>query len=221
MDQSFGGLGKGNTSVFEYDESVPYSAIRLVEVPAIVNALNVGHGVVCIPLPGSGVERLVASIRSGTTEDAVRERLAIGTWEDSNKHNPPFYGLGSEDVQTAARRVTELFNDVREKSEAEGVLFVASVSQLEGAWASDVEKVVERLSSRIASIQRLSIDSMLLLIHSSSEARARIISMCHEYARLFMKCRSVVLVGEKPSTEAMVLEHSLENPILPTLTRIV
>jgi hypothetical protein len=51
--------------------------------------------------------------------------------------------------------------------------------------------------------------------------RSSIVSMSHQHVRLLVKDRAVVLIGEKPSTEAMVLEHSHENPLLPTLTKIV
>ena len=221
MDQVFGGLGKGNTSVFEYAEDVPYSALRLVSVPAIVNALNVGHGVVSIPFPGSGVERLATLIRSGTSEDAVMERLAIATMGNPDEVNPPFYGIDSADAHKTGLVVTELIERVRKKSKAEGVLVDESVSQLEGTYAVNPSIVLERLSSRISGVQKKSVDSIILFLQTDSRVRPSVISMCHEHAKFFVRDRSVVLMGEKPGTEAMVIEHSRENPILPALTKIV
>jgi hypothetical protein len=45
--------------------------------------------------------------------------------------------------------------------------------------------------------------------------------MSREHARFFIKDGSAMLMGEKPRTGAMVLEHSPEDPELPRLTRIV
>lgn len=221
MDQEFGGLGKGNTSGFEYDEDVPYSALRLIEVPAVVNALNLGHGVLCIPLPGAGVENLAAMIRSATSEEAVRERLVITTLEEMDVIRPPFHGIGSTDPTKSGGRVGALVEDVRGRSKREGVLVVESIGQLEGAYASNMNPLLEQISRRISAIQRKSIDTYMQLTPADAQLKAKLMAMCQEYARLFVKDRAVVLTGEKPGTEAMVLEHSPENPMLPRLTKIV
>ena len=221
MDQEFGGLGRGNTSVFEYVENVPYSALRLVEVPAIVNALNLGRGVLLVPLPGAGIENLAAVIRSGTSEEAVRERLVVTTLEEMDVIKPPFYGIGSMDPKKSGGHVGELVESIRGRSKKEGVLVVESIGQLEGAYASNMNPLLEQISSRISAIQRRSIDTYMQLMPEDAQLRAKLIAMSREHARLFVKDRSVVLMGEKPSTEAMILEHSPENPMLPCLTKIV
>ena len=221
MDREFGGLGKGNTSVFEYVENVPYSAIRLVEVPAIVNALNLGRGVVCIPLPGAGIENLAALIRGGTSEEAVRERLVLTTSEKEGALEAPFYGIGSTDPRKSGGHVGGLVEEVRGRSKREGVLVVESIGQLEGAHASNMNPLLEQISQRISDIQRTSTDTLMLLMPADAQLRAKLIAMSQEHARLFVKDRSVVLMGEKPSTEAMVLEHSHVNPMFPSLTKIV
>ena len=221
VDQEFGGLGKGNTSVFEYVENVPYSALRLIEVPAIVNALNLGRSVVCIPLPGAGIENLAAVIKSGTSEDAVRERLVVTTMEESGTLKPPFYGIGSKDPRKSGGNVGDLIEVVRGRSKREGVLVVESAGQLEGSYASNMDPLLEQISSRISDIQRRSIDTLMYLMPADAQLRAKLIAMSREHARLFVKDRSVVLMGEKPGTEAMILEHSPENPMLPRLTKIV
>ena len=221
LDQEFGGLGKGNTTLFEYVENVPYPALRLVEVPAIVNALNLGRGVLVIPLPGAGIENLVTVIKSGTSEDAVRERLVVTTLEEMGVIKPPFYGMGSIDPRKSGGHVGELIEVVRGRSKMEGVLVVESIGQLEGAYASNLNPLLEQISRRISDIQRRSLDTYMLLMPADAQLRSKLIAMSQEYARLFVKDRSVVLMGEKPSTEAMVLEHSHDNPMLPRLTKIV
>jgi KaiC/GvpD/RAD55 family RecA-like ATPase len=221
LDQEFGGMGEGNTTLFEYVENVPYRALRLVVVPAIVNALNLGRGVLVIPLPGSGVENLAAAIKSGTSEEAVRERLVVTTLEELGVNKPPFYGIGSLDPRKSGGHVGELIESVRGRSKREGVLVVESIGQLEGAYASNMNPLLEQISRRISDNQRRSIDTLMLLMPADAQLRAKLIAMSQEYARLFVKDRSVVLMGEKPSTEAMVLEHSHDNLMLPCLTKIV
>jgi KaiC/GvpD/RAD55 family RecA-like ATPase len=221
MDREFGGLGKGDTSVFEYVENVPYSALRLIELPAIVNALNLGHGVLCVPLPGTGVENLAAVIRSATSEDEVRERLVITTQGDPIALKPPFYGIGSMVPEESGQRLIKLIEGVRGRSKRDGVLVVGSVGMLEGAYASNLNPLLEQISHLISDIQVRSIDALMLFMPANSQLKARLIAMSREHARFFVKDRSVVFMGEKPNTEAMVFEHSPENPALPCLTKIV
>jgi KaiC/GvpD/RAD55 family RecA-like ATPase len=221
MDREFGGLGKGNTSLFEYGENVPNTALWLISAPPIANALNLGRGVLVIPLPGAGVENLAAAIRSRTSEEAIRERLVITTSEESGVLQPPFYGIGSTDPRKSSRHVGDLVESVRGRSKIEGVLVVESVGQLEGAYASNMDPLLEQISHRISAIQRRPIDTLLLFMPRDSQLRSKLIAMSHEYARLFVKDRSVVLMGEKPATEAMVIEHTPENPLIPRLRKIV
>jgi KaiC/GvpD/RAD55 family RecA-like ATPase len=221
MDQVFGGLGKGNTTLFEYGGDVPYSALRLVEIPAIVNALNLGHGVVVVPLPGAGVESLAAVIRDGTSEEAIRERLAIVAQGDPNAFKPPFYGISPKNPKEGTQYVSDLIAGVRRRSKREGVLVMESVSQVEGAFASSLDLLAEQISTWISNIQTTRVDTITFFMPAESLLRTRLIGMSRGHARLFVRDRSVVLMGDKPSTEAMVLEHSRENPILPALTSIV
>ena len=221
MDEVFVGLGKGNTSLFEYAGDVPYTALRLIELPAIVNALNLGHGVVCVPLPGAGINGLAEVIRSAASEDVVRERLVITTQGDPVTLKPPFYGIGSMVPEKSGQRLSEFIESVRGKSKRDGVLVAGSVGMLEGAFASNVNALLEQISHLISDIQVRSIDALMLFMCTDAQLRSRLIAMSREHARFFVKDRSVVLMGEKPSTEAMVLEHSHENPVLPTLTKIV
>lgn len=221
MDQEFGGLGRGNTSVFEYVENVPYSALRLIELPAIVNALNLGHGVACVPLPGSGIENLAAVIRSATSEDEVRERLVIMSQGDPIALKPPFYGIGSMDPVKSGQNLVEFIEGVRGRSKREGVLVVGSIGQLEGAYASNLNPLLEQISHLISDIQVRSIDTLMLFMPGDAQLRERLIAMSREHARFFVKDGSVVLMGEKPNTGAMILEHLPENPMLPCLTKIV
>jgi hypothetical protein len=92
---------------------------------------------------------------------------------------------------------------------------------LEGAYASNLNPLLEQISHLISDIQVRSIDALMLFMPANSQLKARLIAMSREHARFFVKDRSVVFMGEKPNTEAMVFEHSPENPALPCLTKIV
>jgi len=61
----------------------------------------------------------------------------------------------------------------------------------------------------------------MLFMPGDAQLRERLIAMSREHARFFVKDGSVVLMGEKPNTGAMILEHLPENPMLPCLTKIV
>ena len=221
MDIVFGGLRKGNTFAFEYDDNVPYSAIRTVEIAAVVNALNVGHGVFLIPLPGAATEWVASLVKPFVTREALEKRFAIATMENKGISRPPFYGVGAANVKETEASISELIEKVRSNSVKKSVLVVESIGLLENAFASNTSAAMEILSSRISNIQRESVDAILLLVHRDSQVRSRVLAMSGEYARLFTMDRSVVMLGEKPSTAAFVLEHNSENPLLPKLTKIV
>lgn len=221
MDRVFGGIRKGSTFALEYTEMIPYTAIRTVEITTAINALNAGHGVFLLTLPGASMLGVTSLIQPFVSPEAFSERLAIGIMEKREGPRPPFYGIEGGDVKRTASEVSEAIERVRRRSKDGEVVVIESVGQLEGVFASHMNTLLEGIAARVAKIQQSSTDAMLLFLQHDSELRSRILSMCRGYARLFVKDRSIVLLGEKPNTEAYVLEHSEENSLIPKLTKIV
>lgn len=58
LDEIIGWIEPGTSVTIEYDESVPYSVLRLIEFPLIVNFMNLGRGLALVPLPGASVKEL-------------------------------------------------------------------------------------------------------------------------------------------------------------------
>ena len=221
MDGIFGGIRKGSTFAMEYTEMIPYTAIRTIEITLAINALNAGHGVFLLTLPGASMKGVTSLIQPHVTPEVFSERLAIGMMENRPDAKPPFYPVEGGDAKKAAAAMSEAISRVRSHSTDSSVVVIESVGQLEGMFASHVNNLLEGLATRVSKIQQSSTDCMLLLIQPDSMLKSQILSMCRGYARLFVKDRSIVLMGEKPSTEAYVLEHSEENSLIPELTKIV
>jgi KaiC/GvpD/RAD55 family RecA-like ATPase len=222
LDQLFGGLVKGGSFAFVYDEKVPYNALRLVELSAVVNALNLGRGVFILPLPGASNEEISGFIRPFVSPQAYRECFAIGSFGGSGAEvEPPFHHLSDANIKDASNSVSGMIKHLREKSALKSVLAMESVGSAEGAYASRLETVLEATMNRVASVRESQADSLVLFVQNDSVIRSQILSMCGRYARMFMKDRSVVLMGEKPASPGYVLDHLPENPLLARLTLVV
>jgi len=77
LDEILFPLRHGTSLVIEYDERVPYSAIRLIEYPLVVNFLNLGRGVIMIPLLGASVKELSQHLERCVDRDVLKERMRI------------------------------------------------------------------------------------------------------------------------------------------------
>ncbi len=61
----------------EYDENVPYPALRAIELPPIINFLSMGRSAILLPLPGANDEVTDSILTKAVGERAVRDRLRI------------------------------------------------------------------------------------------------------------------------------------------------
>ncbi|MDG7001345.1 MAG: hypothetical protein JRN15_19790, partial [Nitrososphaerota archaeon] len=140
--------------------------------------------------------------------------------------NPSLFGIGQgveeheRDVMKTSSKVSDLIKALKSKSTDGSVIVCESLSLLENLFASDPNSVLEGLTERVTRNQQ-SDDALMLLLQSDSPMRSRVLSMSYQHVKLLAKDRSIVLMGEKPSTEIFALEHSQENQLLPSLTRIV
>lgn len=222
LDQLFYGIPKGSTFAIEYETNVHYSSLRLIDFLAVINALNLGHGVFLLPLPASPLQEVRDLIKPFVNPDAFVNNFAIGSMAKADeKLKPPFFGIGADDEGKLAENIAVLIEKVRRSSKTKQVLSVESMVQLESAFASTSNVVLEKLSARISKIQEASDDALVVTLHSDAVMKSRILAMSRRYARIFMRYRVPIIVGEKPSTEPYVLERNEENSLLPKLTKIV
>jgi len=81
--------------------------------------------------------------------------------EKKNGLDPPFYGVGTEDVKKTGGDISEI---------------IESAGQLEGTFASNMNALLEGISSRASRIQDVA------LPQSDSQIRSRIPAVCLCYA---------------------------------------
>lgn len=218
LDRLFGGMIPGSTLAIEYDENVPYSALRAIELPPIINFLSMGRSAILLPLPGANDEITWTVLDNSVGKNAVSDRLRILNilrTSDLKTANLPKNATPQEIHEVVTNETTRL----REKSIDKSVLLVKSVSALENLFASDLDSLLEVTSQEIITLQQ-SHDAHILFLPKDSPIRSRILSMSSSYAKLFVKDGAVLMFGVKPHTGIYVLQH-LEDPTSPSLTQLV
>jgi KaiC/GvpD/RAD55 family RecA-like ATPase len=221
MDEVFGGLQKANAFTFTYDESIPYSAVRLITIPAVVNALNTGRGVFYVPLPGATGQEVAEAVRPHVGPAEFRECLALGSVGSDGGAGPPLYPISARQPKEASARVDELVSMVRARCETKSVLIVESLGMFEALFATRVESMVEAIAERASAVHSSRTDVVMFNIRSESPICSQTLALSGRYVRLFARDRSVVVLGEKPGTPAYALDHDRGNPLLAQLTLIV
>jgi len=218
LDRLFGGMIPGSTLSIEYDENVPYSALRAIEYPPIINFLSRGRSAILLPLPGANDEIINSILAKAVGKSVVNDRLRILNilrTSDIKTSSLPKDATPQEIHEIVANETARL----RKKSADESVLLVKSVSALENLFASDLDSLLEVTSQEIITLQQ-SHDAHILFLPRDSPIRARILSMSSSYAKLFVRDGTVLMFGVKPHTGIYALQH-LEDPISPSLTQLV
>jgi KaiC/GvpD/RAD55 family RecA-like ATPase len=222
LDKIFGGIGKASTFTIQYDENVSYSAIRLIDIPAIINTLNIGRGVIMVPLPGASIEHILKLLKPFVKQEALTQRFRIAATKTSETEvKAPRFLLAPGQIAKSQDTFNTAFKEVKQNSIDGGVLLIEAISLLENIHATEIDSMLGRLADRVARVQQESRDAFMLLMQVDSLVRSRVLALSSHYVKMFVKDRSVLLTGEKPSTIAYVLEHDAENPVLPTLTPVV
>jgi KaiC/GvpD/RAD55 family RecA-like ATPase len=218
LDRLFGGMNPGSTLSIEYDENVPYSALRAIEYPPIINFLSRGRSAILLPLPGANDEIINSILTKAVGKSVVSQRLRILNilrTSDLKTSSLPKNVTPQEIHEIVSNETMEL----RKKSVDESVLLVKSVSALENLFASDLDSLLEVTSQEIITLQQ-SHDAHILFLPTNSPIRSRILSMSSSYAKLFVRDGTVLMFGVKPHTGIYALQH-LEDPISPSLTQLV
>jgi KaiC/GvpD/RAD55 family RecA-like ATPase len=218
LDRLFGGMIPGSTLSIEYDENVPYSALRAIEYPPIINFLSRGRSAILLPLPGANDEMISSILTKAVGKGVVNDRLRtinILRTSDLKTASLPKNATPQEIHEIVTNETAAL----RKKSADKSVLLVKSVSALENLFASDLDSLLEVTSQEIITLQQ-SHDAHILFLPKDSPIRSRILSMSSSYAKLFVRDGTVLMFGVRPHTGIYALQH-LEDPISPSLTQLV
>jgi KaiC/GvpD/RAD55 family RecA-like ATPase len=221
IDAVFGELRKGGTFTIEYNELVPYSIVRTIEMPAVANFLLHGRSVFLIPLPGASSEELLR-----LTEKAMgRTRESLEQWLDgrlkilSMESNSDSVSL-KDTVAQQSKEIRSAIEKLSSKSKDKTVLIVECLSLVENKFATDINALVEAISTSVSRVQE-SNNAMIFLLQSDSPIKSRILAMSYDFGRIIMKDRSPVLLGLKRNSGVYAIQHSPENELLPELKQIL
>lgn len=223
IDSVFGGMQKSGTFTLEYDENVPYSIIRTIELPSIVNFLLLGRSVFLIPLPGASSQNLISLIENAVgnkkADSNFADRLRILRVEDAEAEGPSSV-LQKETVEEQTHEIRKAIEELREKSKDRSVLLVQCLSLMENKFASELDALLEAISNAVSRIQD-SNDAMILFLQKDSSMRNKVLAMSYDFASLGVKDRTTILLGQKRNTGVFAIQHSPQNQLLPELRQIL
>ncbi len=220
LDEVFGGIPKGTTLTIEYQENVPYSAIRLITIPLAINFLNMGRSCLYIPLLGANPKQVVDIFRPHVSTEALTQRLRVASApRQGNKNDEPFFLIERKRVADSHLDVSHVVEELKSKSKDGKALVVDGISLLENMFSSDIERLVESLAYRVIRTQRDG-DLTVFMLPSRSRLLSQVLSMTQTHIKLWIKDRSVIMAGEKPITDTYTIWPH-DNPILPEYIKIV
>lgn len=194
-----------------------------------MNWLNLGRSVSLTPLPGVNELEIESILKPVVDEDVWGRRLmssqlspeltrSILGIEGSQSQ----IALGGRNPVVTLAEMQKSFEGLKSSSSDGSILYASSLSMAETASAGNLGRLLEMLARFVMTVTREgSKDALLLLMQSNSQIRSGIVALSERHARMFVKDRSVVLLGEKPSTEAFILENDGGNPLVPRLRMIV
>lgn len=220
LDEVFGGIPKGSTLTIEYQENVPYSAIRLITIPLAINFLNMGRSCLYIPLLGANPKQVVDILKPHIGSEALKQRLRVASAPQlGNKNGAPYFQIERRPVTDSHLSVSGVVEELKGKSKDGKALVVDGISLLENMYSSDIERLVESLADRVIRTQGGE-DLTVFMLPSKSRLLPQVLNMTHTHIKLWIKNRSVMMAGEKPITETYCIWPS-DNPILPEYIKIV
>jgi len=220
LDEVFGGIPKGTTLTIEYQENVPYSAIRLITIPLAINFLNMGRSCLYIPLLGANPKQVVDIFKPHVSTEALTQRLRVASApRQGNKNDEPFFQIERKPVADSHLDVSRVVEELKSKSKDGKALVVDGISLLENMFSSDIERLVKSLADRVIRTQRDG-DLTVFMLPSRSRLLSQVLSMTQTHIKLWIKDRSVIMAGEKPITDTYTIWPH-DNPILPEYIKIV
>jgi RecA-superfamily ATPases implicated in signal transduction len=208
LDKAFGGLKKGSVFTVEYTPKVPYSAVRMLAVPAQVNFLNLGRSVFVVPLVGSEYHEFAQHLKRMVKTQAYTQNLKVFEGESPSK----------ESLSDVFLRVREDIEQLRKRSSNALVMRVVSVNRLEGV--AEKNELIAYITREIEVAQAKG-DPMVFYLPSDSAFCSLIRSVSSLHVRLDVVDGTVVARGEKPYTPFYVVESDVNNPFFPVLTPIL
>lgn len=219
LDRSFGALERGTTVALEYTPKVPYTAVRALFLPLVANFLLHGRGVVQLPLPGASPQLLLDVVNACAGSDVVSRLYRLAVASPLRGAQAPLFGFNLDQVRPASSVMSEQVEALRRASADGHVLVIDSIGLLENMYSTELNELLKSLATRSSLVQRDG-DLAVFLVPTDSSIRSQILSMSAVHIRVISKDRSIVVMGEKPETDAYVLLHD-GNPLFPLLEVIV
>ncbi|MEM3655111.1 MAG: gas vesicle protein GvpD P-loop domain-containing protein [Thermoprotei archaeon] len=220
LDEVFGGIPKGTTLTIEYNENVPFSAIRLITIPLAINFINLGRSCMYIPLLGANPKQVLDIVKQHADSESLNQRLRIASApREGNTNTTPFFNLERKQVNLSYMDVSRTIEELKTKSRDGQALIIDGISLLENMYSSELDRLVESLADRVISTQRDG-DLTVFLLPSTSKIRSQVLSMTQTHIRLWVKNRSIIMAGEKPVSDTYAIWPS-NNPVLPEYIKII
>ena len=197
-----GGYERGSYVILEADTNVPLDAIRLFELPLILNFLSQNRGVAIIPLGGTSSDDILKMIQPYVEQDVINGNLRV--YEEvkpAKEQFKPYIALmrgGATNLERDAAAWTQIQINLME-STGQPVLTVAGYDTYESRYAEAPEKLFSEIGLQITECKAHG-NLTLAIARPGLRITKRALNMVDWHLRLIERNGCIFFYGVKPRT---------------------
>ncbi len=197
-----GGFRRGSYVILEAETNVPLSAIRLIELPLILNFLSQGRGVAIVPPGGTDSEQIHEMIQPYIPREIINSNLKIYEEIKPEKdQSKPYIALmrgGATNLERDSAAWSKIQMELMERTR-KPILIVVGYDTLESRYAEVPEKLFSEIGVHITEC-RAQGNLTLAIARPGLRITKRALNMVDIHLRLIERNGRIFLYGVKPRT---------------------
>jgi len=197
-----GGYERGSYVILEADTNVPLDAIRLFELPLILNFLSQNRGVAVMPAGGTSSDDIIKMIRPYIEEDVINRCLRI--YEEvkpAKEQFKPYIALmrgGATNLERDAAAWAQVQINLMEAT-GKPVLTVVGYDTYESRYAEAPEKLFSEIGVQVTECKAHG-NLTLAIARPGLSITRRALNMVDRHLKLIERNGSIFFYGVKPRT---------------------
>ena len=198
-----GGFERGSYVILEVDTNVPPEAIRLFELPLILNFLSQNRGVAILPTGGTSSSDIVDMIQPYVELTIIKRNLRI--YEEVKptiEQFAPYIALmrgGATNLERDAAAWAQVQIDLRKATGGQPILTVVGYDTYESRYAEAPEKLFSEIGVQITECKAQG-NLTLAIARPGLRITQRALNMVERHLRLIERDGCVFFYGIKPRT---------------------
>ena len=197
-----GGYERGSYVILEADTNVPLDAIRLFELPLILNFLSQKRGVAIMPAGGTSSDGIIKMIKPYIEEEIINRCLRI--YEEvkpAKEQFKPYIVLmrgGATNLERDAAAWAQVKINLMEAT-GQPVLTVVGYDTYESRYSEAPEKLFSEIGMQITECKAHG-NLTLAVARPGLNITQRVLNMVDRHLRLIERNGSIFFYGVKPRT---------------------